>query len=157
MRQSTSPTIIQPPPAWRLIVAPDARQVKRLHVPLTDQTRHLINDDTLARFRPGALLINTSRGAVVDSDALARGLRLRTLGGAALDVTEPEPLPAGSALLAAPNTLLTPHAGARTHSALRRMNAVVEDVIRVLRGEPPHYPASIPRPDNREPRSDPGG
>jgi len=115
--------------------------VVSLHVPLTDKTNHLICDASLARFKPGSLLINTSRGAVVDGDALARALHSRKLGGAALDVYEPEPLPPDHALLQAPNTLFTPHIAARTHAGLRRMNDVVDDVIRVLENKPPLYPA----------------
>jgi len=116
--------------------------VVSLHVPLTAETRHLIRDETVAVFRRGALLINTARGAVVDGDALARGLRTGAIGGAALDVTEPEPLPPGHSLLASDRVILTPHIGARTVGALERMNAVVEDVIRVLEGGTPHCPAA---------------
>lgn len=112
-----------------------------LHVPLTDETRHLIDDAALAEFKRGAFLINTSRGAVVDSDALARALTAGKLAGAALDVFDPEPPPTDHPLMAAPNTLFTPHIGARTHRGLRRMNAVIEDVIRVLQGKPPRFRA----------------
>jgi D-3-phosphoglycerate dehydrogenase len=112
-----------------------------LHVTLTELTRHLIDEQTLSRFKPGALLVNTSRGAVVDSDALARALAAGSLGGAALDVFEPEPLPLDHPLQYAPNTLFTPHLAARTHGGLHRMNAVVEDVLGVLSGKPPRYPA----------------
>ena len=112
-----------------------------LHVPLTDQTRQLINTTTLARFKPGSVLINTARGAVVNNGALAHALASGTLAGAALDVFDPEPPPADDVLLHAPNTLLTPHIGARTERGLARMNDVVEDVIRVLEGKPPRFPA----------------
>ena len=112
-----------------------------LHVPLTDQTRQLIDDAALAEFKRGAFLINTSRGAVVDSDALALALAAGKLAGAALDVFDPEPLPTDHPLMAAPNTLFTPHIGARTHRGLARMNAVIEDVIKVLQGKPPRYRA----------------
>ena len=116
--------------------------VVSLHVPLTDETHHLIDDTALSKFKDGAILINTSRGAVVDGLALARALSAGPLAGAALDVFDPEPLPADHPLMTAPNTLFTPHIGARTHRALARMNAVVEDVIGVLEGKPPRYPAS---------------
>ena len=112
-----------------------------LHVPLTDQTRHLISVTALAKFKPGSMLINTARGAVVDNGALAHALASGTLAGAALDVFDPEPPPADDVLLHAPNTLLTPHIGARTERGLVRMNDVVEDVIRVLEGKPPRFPA----------------
>ena len=113
-----------------------------LHVPLTDLTRRLINDTTLSKFKAGAILINTARGAVVDGDSLARALSSGQLAGAAVDVFDPEPLPAGHPLLTAPNTVFTPHIGARTERSLAGMNAVVEDVIAVLSGDPPRYPAS---------------
>lgn len=112
-----------------------------LHVPLTDATRRLIDADALDRFKPGALLINTCRGAVVDHQALAQRLHSGQLGGAALDVFDPEPLPSDDPLLAAPNTIFTPHLGARTSIGLARMNDVVDDVIRVLRGQAPLFPA----------------
>lgn len=118
-----------------------ASDVVSLHVPLTQKTQHLIDDTALAQFKDGAILLNTSRGAVIDSDALARALVRGTLGGAGLDVFDPEPLPADHPLMTAPNTLFTPHIGARTHRGLARMNAVIEDVIRVLNGKEPRYPA----------------
>ena len=115
--------------------------VVSLHVPLTHETRHLIDDAALTLFKPGSLLINTARGAVLNGEAVARALCSGTLGGVALDVFEPEPLPSGHPLLGAPNTLFTPHIAARTHAGLLRMNTVVEDVIRVLKGDPAHFPA----------------
>lgn len=115
--------------------------VVTLHVPLTEITRSLIDAAVLSRFKKGAVLINTSRGGVVDSIALAAALSAGMLAGAALDVFDPEPLPADHPLLRSPNTLFTPHIGARSFAGLARMNDVVEDVIRVLHGNPPHYPA----------------
>ncbi len=115
--------------------------VVSLHVPLTPETRGLIDEKAFSIFKPGAILINTSRGAVVDSDALACALGRGAPAGAALDVFDPEPLPPGHPLLTAPHTLFTPHVGARTPGSLGRMNAVVEDVIRVLEGKAPEYPA----------------
>jgi D-3-phosphoglycerate dehydrogenase len=112
-----------------------------LHVPLTEATRGMVGEAALARFQPGAILINTSRGAVVDGNALDQALRSGRLGGAGLDVLDPEPLPADHPLLSAPNTVFTPHAGARTALAQARMNGVVEDVIRVLRGLAALHPA----------------
>ena len=118
-----------------------AADIVSLHVPLTNETRHLIDAAALARFKAGSVLINTSRGAVVDEVALSRALREGVIAGAAIDVFDPEPLEATSPLLSAPNTLLTPHIGARTRGGLARMNTVVEDVIAVLEGRPPRYPA----------------
>lgn len=111
-----------------------------LHVPLTDLTRGLINDEALSHFKAGAFLINASRGAAVDGHALARALTAGTLGGAALDVFDPEPLPADHPLMTAPNTLFTAHMGARTHASLARMNAVIDDVLAVLQGKRPVHP-----------------
>ena len=103
-----------------------------LHVPLTDATRGLVNADVLARFRPTALLINTARGAVVDTAALTAALQERRLGGAALDVVEPEPLPLEHPLFACERCILTPHIAARTERGMRRMCAVVDQVLAFL-------------------------
>ena len=114
--------------------------VVSLHTPLTDQTRHLINAKSLAAFKRGTLLINTARGAIIDGKALADALNNGHLGGVGLDVTDPEPLPPGHALFNTPNTLITPHIGARTSLSLARMESVVEDVVRVLQGVQPLHP-----------------
>ena len=92
-----------------------------LHCPLTPETRGLIDEAALARMRPGAHLINTARGPIVDQDALARALHAGRIAGAALDVTDPEPLPPGHPLLAAPNLLVLPHVGSATHAARGKM------------------------------------
>jgi len=115
--------------------------VVTLHVPLTESTRNLIDTAVLNRMKKGAVLVNTSRGGVVDSIALSAALSDGTLAGAALDVFDPEPLPADHPLMQAPNTLFTPHVGARSIAGLARMNEVVEDVVRVLQGRSPVYPA----------------
>src|SRR5438093_9067052 len=80
-----------------------------LHVPLTERTHHLIDADALERMKPTAILVNTSRGGVVDQAALAAALHRGAIAGAALDVTDPEPLPADDPLLEAPNLLVVPH------------------------------------------------
>ncbi|MEK6798918.1 MAG: NAD(P)-dependent oxidoreductase [Planctomycetota bacterium] len=115
--------------------------VVTLHVPLTDLTRSLIDAAALRRFKRGAYLINTARGAVVDHFALAEALHQGALGGAALDVVDPEPLPDGHPLFLAPSVIFTPHVGARSPGAVSRMNAVVEDVLRALSGKDPLYAA----------------
>ena len=117
--------------------------VVSLHVPLTSLTRHLVNAEVLARFKPTSTLINTSRGAVVDGPALGAALSAGQLAGAAIDVYETEPPPPDHPLLAAPNVLLSPHVAARTGVGLARMNDVVDDVIAVLNGKPPAYPAPL--------------
>ena len=81
--------------------------VVSLHVPLTPSTRRMIDREALALFKANAVLINTSRGAVMDGEALANALHNQSLGGAALDVFDPEPLPEGHPLLVAPRTVLT--------------------------------------------------
>ncbi len=110
-----------------------------LHVPLTAQTERLINADTLAQMKPTALLVNMCRGRVVDAAALATALRAGRLAGAAIDVFDLEPPPPDHPLLSAPNVLLSPHAAARTHAGLARMNDCVDDVIAVLTGRTPSY------------------
>jgi phosphoglycerate dehydrogenase-like enzyme len=113
-----------------------------LHVPLTPQTRHLIDAEALAQLKPTAILVNTARGPVVDQDALAAALHGGRLAGAALDVTDPEPLPAGHPLLCAPNLLVVPHVGSATHATRARMTAMaVDNLLAGLAGEPLPHPA----------------
>ena len=88
-----------------------------LHVPLTDQTRNMVNAATLAKMRKGAVLVNCARGGIVDEAALAAALASGHLGGAALDVFDAEPPPADHPLLAHDNVVLTPHLGASTEEA----------------------------------------
>ena len=114
--------------------------VVTLHVPLTSSTRGMIDKERLDQFRPDALLINTSRGAVVELDALAVSLNERRLGGAGLDVFDPEPPPADHPILACPFVVMSPHSAARSGEAMARMDDVVDDVIRVLRGAAPLGP-----------------
>jgi lactate dehydrogenase-like 2-hydroxyacid dehydrogenase len=116
--------------------------VVTLHCPLTPDTRHLIDDRALARMKPGALLVNTARGPIVDTDALLRGLRDGVIAGAALDVTEPEPLPPNHPLLGAPNLLVLPHVGSATTRARARMTEIaVANLLAGLAGEPLPHPA----------------
>lgn len=115
-----------------------------LHVPLTESTRRLIDADTLRQVKPGALLLNTARGACVDSRALATALEEGRLGGAGLDVTDPEPLPPEHPLGLAPHTIFTPHLGARTVSALARMESIVDDAVNYLNGQPLVYGCLAP-------------
>ncbi len=106
-----------------------------LHVPLTDGTRNLIDADAISQMRPGAVLINTARGGVVDEAALAAALQSGALGGAALDVFETEPLTAEAAakFKDVPNLILTPHiAGVTDEGNVRVSSVTVENVKRVL-------------------------
>jgi len=111
-----------------------------LHTPLTADTRHLIDAGALARMKPTALLVNTARGGVVDQDALREALHAGRIGGAALDVTDPEPLPADHPLLDAPNLLVVPHVGSATVRTRAKMAAMaVENLLAALDGRPmPH-------------------
>jgi len=99
--------------------------VVSLHVPLTPATRNLIDAARLATMKPEAILINTSRGGVVDEAALAAALRSGRLAGAALDVFEREPLAAGSPLADCPNLLLTPHIAGVTRESNRRVSSLI--------------------------------
>jgi phosphoglycerate dehydrogenase-like enzyme len=92
-----------------------------LHLPLTPATRNLLSAERLARMRPGAILINTARGGVVDEAALAACLQSGHLAAAGIDAFSAEPLPPDAALLSAPNTVLSPHVAGRTADNLRRM------------------------------------
>jgi glyoxylate reductase len=106
-----------------------------LHTPLTPETRHLIDAAALARMKATALLVNTSRGGVVDQDALRAALHDGAIAGAALDVTEPEPLPPDHPLLDAPNLLVVPHVGSATVRTRARMaEMAVENLLAALDG-----------------------
>lgn len=111
-----------------------------LHVPLLPATANLINAERLARMKPTAILINTSRGGIVDEPALVQALGEGRLGGAALDVRAHEPPGEADPLAQFENVLLTPHvAGLTAESQARVCTAVAEDVLRVLRGEKPMF------------------
>jgi D-3-phosphoglycerate dehydrogenase len=115
-----------------------AADVVTLHVPLDHDTRHLIGDAELARMKPGAILVNASRGPVVDEAALVRALDAGRLGGAGLDVFEVEPLAADSPLRAFDNVFLSPHAAALTDETERRLLEVCgANLRRVLAGLEP--------------------
>jgi glyoxylate reductase len=109
-----------------------------LHVPLTGGTRHLIGRRELGLMKPTAILINTSRGGVVDQEALCEALSSRSIAGAGLDVAEVEPVPAGDPLLDLDNLTLTPHiASASVATRTRMADMAAEVILSVLRGEKP--------------------
>jgi phosphoglycerate dehydrogenase-like enzyme len=111
--------------------------VVTLHLPLSAGTRGLIGAAELARMKPTALLVNTSRGPIVDEDALLAALHGGTIAGAALDVFDVEPLPADHPLRSAPNTVLTPHIGYVTETTYGVFyREAVEDIAAWQRGEP---------------------
>jgi D-3-phosphoglycerate dehydrogenase len=101
-----------------------------LHVPLTPETARLAGAERIAKMKEGAVLVNTSRGGVVDEDALASALREGRIGGAALDVFEKEP-PSG-AIMGAPNTILTPHIGGQTEEAQSNAVTVIGEKVRAF-------------------------
>lgn len=108
------------------------------HVPLTAETRHMVDRAFLALMQPTAYLINISRGGVVDQEALVEALRERRIAGAGLDVFTPEPLSPGHPLTTLDNVVLTPHVGAGTLDAFRtKMQFALGNIDRVLAGEPP--------------------
>jgi phosphoglycerate dehydrogenase-like enzyme len=107
-----------------------------LIVPLTDQTRHLMNAKRLSSMKDGATLINVARGPVVDTDALVKELHTGRIT-AGLDVTDPEPLPVGHALWSAPNVIISPHVGGDTTAFEPRGRALVESQLkRFAEGSP---------------------
>src|SRR5438552_7076174 len=111
------------------------------HVTMIPGNENLISARELAIMKREAILINTSRGEVLDVNALADALKNKRLAGAAIDVFHPEPPPANFPLLGLENVILTPHMAARTHTAIENMSWVVRDVIDVLHGKPPRFPA----------------
>ena len=105
--------------------------VLSLHVPLTDETRHLIDGPALRAMKRSAVLVNTSRGAVVDEAALVKALERGEIAGAALDVYEAEP-DVSAALLALDNVVLAPHLGSATHEAREAMGMLCVDALRAV-------------------------
>jgi D-3-phosphoglycerate dehydrogenase len=111
-----------------------------LHLPLLPETRHLLNADRLRWLKPSCRVINTSRGGVIDETALARALGDGRIAGAALDVFDAEPLPAGHPFRSAPNLLLTPHISSSTKEALDRMaRDAAQGALDVLAGKRPQW------------------
>ncbi len=107
-----------------------------LHCPLDESTRGMIGESELRKMKPNAILVNASRGAVVDTDALARALQENWIASAALDVTDPEPLPPEHPLYALPNCFIAPHIGSATRGTRRRMAEMAcENLLAGLNGE----------------------
>jgi glyoxylate reductase len=104
-----------------------------IHCPLTDETRGMIGDAEFAAMKPTAVLVNTARGPIVQTEALRCALADGTIAAAALDVTDPEPLPADHPLLEAPNLLVVPHIGSATHGTRERMaDLAVDNLLAAL-------------------------
>ena len=114
-----------------------------LHAPLNDSTRGMIDPAALRRMKPTAILVNTARGGLVDQAALREALETGAIAAAALDVTDPEPLPPDDPLMQAPNLLILPHIGSATHTARERMaDLAVENLLAALDGQPMPHRAS---------------
>ena len=111
-----------------------------IHTPLTPETRRFIGARELALMKPTAILVNTARGGVLDQDALVAALRAGSIGGAALDVTDPEPLPVEHPLFSFPNVVITPHIASASLATRSRMaEMAAENILAVLAGlEPPN-------------------
>ncbi len=116
-----------------------------LHVNLSPVTRHLMNATTFAQMRPTAILVNTSRGPVVDQGALADALRDGVIAGAALDVTDPEPIPMDDRLVGRDDCLIVPHIASASRATRGRMAAMAAaNLVAGVRGEP--LPTRVPSP-----------
>jgi D-3-phosphoglycerate dehydrogenase len=114
-----------------------------LHLRATPETRHFLNRERLALLKPGAILVNTARGSLVDEAALVESFRERRLAGAGLDVFETEPLPSGHPLASLPNVLLTPHAAGMTPEVIQTGLAMaVENIEGFLKGTATHVVAA---------------
>ena len=123
--------------------APDLKQLMResdfvsVHVPLNDETRGIVGEAELAEMKPTAFLVNTSRGATVDPKALYAALSSGSIAGAALDVTDPEPLPTDDPLMTLPNVVITPHIAPASGTTITRMGLMAaRNIIAALNGEP---------------------
>ena len=130
----------EPCETWTLDRLPELARIVDvlvLAVPLTDETRGLVDAETLGALRPGALFVNVARGEVVDEEALIDALRSGHLGGAGLDVFTVEPLPAESPLWSLPNAIITPHSsGTTTRAHERAVEIFLDNLARRESGEP---------------------
>lgn len=122
-----------------------------LHCPLTEETRHMIDAAALRKMKPAAYLVNTARGGLVDPAAVVQALREKWIGGAALDVQEVEPMPAGHALASLDNAILTPHHSWYSEGSIAELKRkVATAMVRALNGQ---IPAAVANPEvlNRPP------
>ena len=139
----------------RLLVQSDYVSI---HVPLTAKTRHMIGASEFALIKPGAILINTARGAVVDQAAMVAALKSGRLGGAGLDVTDPEPIARRDPLLRLNNVVITPHIGSASIAARASMAAIaVDNILAAFSGRVPRWCANPQvrlRPRKTQPEAD---
>jgi len=114
-----------------------------IHAPLTKETYHMINEKRLRIMKPSAVIINTSRGGLIDTEALYKALKEGWIAGAALDVTDPEPLPENHPLYKLPNVIITPHIGGSTAEAMKRIALMAaEEIVRRFNNLPPLHPVN---------------
>ncbi|MEM0051026.1 MAG: hydroxyacid dehydrogenase [Sulfolobales archaeon] len=114
-----------------------------IHAPLTKETHHIINEGRLRVMKPTAVIVNTARGGLIDTEALYKALKEGWIAGAALDVTDPEPLPPEHPLYKLPNVVITPHVGGSTYESMRRVALMAaEEVVRRFKGLPPLNPVN---------------
>ena len=115
-----------------------------MHCPLTESTKHMINKDTLSLMKPSAFIINTSRGVLIDEDALIEALENGTIAGAGLDVQETEPPAQNSPLYTMDNVLLTPHMGWKGFETRQRLVSILADNIKkFMEGNPINVVSSL--------------
>ena len=117
--------------------------VVSMHLPLRSTTKQFLNAGRIALLSPEAVVVNTTRGGLIDTSALADALKSGRIAGAALDVFETEPLPMNHPLRNAPRCILTPHVGCVTKDSEEAVFDVVDDVLRVLQGETPRFPVPV--------------
>jgi phosphoglycerate dehydrogenase-like enzyme len=108
-----------------------------LHAPSLPETRHIVCERTIRLMKPGVLLVNTARGPLIDQEALVAALDSGAIGGAGLDVTDPEPLPIGHPLLVHPRVIVTPHVASSTSAGRRRLyEMAIDNALNFLAGQP---------------------
>lgn len=121
----------------------DLLSAKFLHIPYTEKNKHLIAKKELEQMKKSAILINVSRGGIINETDLIDALKKGIIHGAGLDVFEQEPVPADSELLTLTNLIVTPHCASNTEPSLHNMELyAAEDIWRVLHGEPPKFAAT---------------
>ncbi len=109
-----------------------------LHVNLTEETRNMLDAESIAKLKDGAIVLNCARGELVDTDAMVAALKSGKLGGYGADVLDQEPPPPDHPLLTAPNVVITPHIGSRTYESVQRQAGMaVRNLIHVMKGEKP--------------------
>ncbi len=111
-----------------------------IHVPLNENTHHLINEDSIAKMKDGVFIINTARGPIIKESALIEGIKSGKIAGAALDVTEIEPLPSSSELMKFPNVYITPHSAFYSEEAIVELRTkTAMNIVQVLEGKSVEY------------------